>query len=365
MQPIIHVPRLMDDTNCNAQNKNAQALLSRWRSDKARIHTNCYFDPSPGVVENSRVVVHKLWRRHLWPIDVFRQYMRRYSLILYPGGNGAEWRALRWRRRLLFSAPVVATLEGLMGNELHETEYSNWAGHPVYCQRAPARALARWQEIFQEAACIIAISPFLARMGRKRYGDKFAVLPLGIDTSVFYGKTTFPTTTPRVVSAGRVDAHKRPAFMLELAMRFPDAEFVWFGDGAQREQLMVQITEKQLKNVRFPGPRSPTQLADEFRQSDIFVMPSRAEGVPKVTQEAAACGLAQVIFGFYEAPSVVDGQNGFVVWSDEQFIDRVGALLNDRALASNMGKQGAVMAREKWNWDLVAQKWEETICQLL
>ena len=76
-------------------------------------------------------------------------------------------------------------------------------------------------------------------------------------------------------------------------------------------------------------------------------------------------GLAQVIFGFYEAPSVIDAVNGFVVWNDRQFIDRVGELIEDRELTRRMGGAGAQLAKDLWDWDRVAPLWEQAVCQAL
>jgi len=116
--------------------------------------------------------------------------------------------------------------------------------------------------------------------------------------------------------------------------------------------------------VSFPGALPPADLAASFRASDVFVLPARSEGVPKVTQEAAACGLPQVIFGFYEAPTVIDGDNGFVVWSDEAMAERLGELIEDVALRRRMGDRGVEMARE-WSWARVAPLWTERILEAI
>ena len=94
----------------------------------------------------------------------------------------------------------------------------------------------------------------------------------------------------------------------------------------------------------------------------MFVLPSWAEGVPKVTQEAAACGLAQVVFGFYEAPTVVDGVNGVLAWSDDEFVERVGQLVDDRSMAEAMGLRGAELAAQ-WDWDSLAPRWERCVLE--
>jgi glycosyltransferase involved in cell wall biosynthesis len=216
--------------------------------------------------------------------------------------------------------------------------------------------------MLRRADHIIAITPFVAEMGRRLYGDKVSMQPLGVDTAIFHDYPRQPGDRFRVVGAGTVKATKRPHVFLELAARFPEADFDWFGAGPQREELSAQARERGLQNVCYPGRRSPEGLAQEFRRANLFVLPSHAEGLGKVTQEAAACGLPAVVFGFYHAPTVVDGENGFVVWDDEQFCDRVGELIGDPARASRMGSVGAAMAKA-WDWDKLAPLWESQILE--
>lgn len=185
---------------------------------------------------------------------------------------------------------------------------------------------------------IIAISPFLARMETALYGGKVSMLPLGVDTKLFKRQVTqVRQARPRVVGAGNVRARKRPEIFLDLARAYPKADFVWYGEGDLRQALRNEVGRSGLTNIDFPGAVPPDILAREFAASDVFVLPSRSEGVPKVTQEAAAAGLAQIVFGFYEMPTVVDGENGLVVWEDEEMVAALGKLIDDRELTERMG----------------------------
>lgn len=353
----VFIPRFMDATQLNPQNNNARMMLQRWPLRNERVTAITYADPDPAIAANPRIEVVRLWRRHGWMPHLALSYMRKYDLVFYPGVHSADTFGLKWRRRLGRAAPVVATLEGLIGDTERERYYSAAAGHPVYCQRVPPEGLHRADAVLRQADRVIAISPFLARMGRLRYGDKFSVLPLGVDVSTYYpDPARAPNPAPVVVGAGRVAPHKRPALFLQLAERHPVAQFRWYGEGEQRQALVDEARARGLHNVQFPGALAPPQLAEAFRQGDLFILPSHSEGVPKVTQEAAACGLPVLVYGFYEPPSVVDGVNGFVLWDDAELFQRVEELLASTGQRQAMGEAGAKMARD-WSWEQVAPRW--------
>lgn len=72
-----------------------------------------------------------------------------------------------------------------------------------------------------------------------------------------------------------------------------DFEYSCFliGDGPLRGNLERDVARAGLTDrVRFVGPRPHAQLPDWYRAADVFVLPSRSEGVPNVLLEAAACG---------------------------------------------------------------------------
>ena len=63
------------------------------------------------------------------------------------------------------------------------------------------------------------------------------------------------------------------------------------GQGPLEGWLEARIARRGLGGrFRLLGPRSHDQLPDWFRAADLFVLPSRSEGVPNVLLEATACG---------------------------------------------------------------------------
>lgn len=363
------VARSADAAELNAQAKNAQNILQYWSSLDVRPEIYAFDEPDAGVAQNGRLRINRIRRGRLWwRYDFLKHYLKRIDGIFYPGMHfWLDYAALRTRVALGRRVPVIGTIEGLVGDQSswkREQRYSELAGHKVYCQRLPPRLCRRVEATAELADHIIAISPFLARIAQARYGRKISVIPMGVDPGFFGERPHSDRPRPRVVCAGRVEQHKRPLVFLELARAFSNADFVWFGEGSLRLELIDSAKRDGLGNINFPGAIGVERLARELRASDIQLLPSLSEGVPKITQEAAAAGLAQIVFGFYETPSVVDRRNGFVVWTDGELKGRLDQLLSDRDLIARMGAAGQKMA-ENWNWRNVAPLWERQIIEVI
>lgn len=356
--------RTVDQDNINAQSRNTKEILARWRSETWRPSVFAFGVADEHVVENPRVDVIRLKPDRSWRLRLARIYQGHFDAIFYPGlHHRADYLALHARAWTGRRIPVITTFEGLSGSTVtdeNESLFSATAGHPVFCHKIAPGQLRRHEWINEHADHIIAISPFLQRMARARYGDKTSYLPLGVDTLLFRRGLSRDRSRLRVVTAGNLRPHKRPELFVKLAERFPEADFCWFGEGDLRRQLIAKTRQAAIENIAFPGAVGPERLGEEFANSDIFVLPSKSEGVPKVTQEAAAAGLAQIVFGFYETPSVVDGENGFVVWDDRAFEARLADLIADSALIERMGRASASLA-SGWSWESIAPLWEERI----
>ena len=365
MTTRVIVPRLVDEANFNAQNLNARSLLSRFGGTQNQWHCACYGKADPTVTANRAVKITKVARRRLWPWHMALLYQQPADAIFYPGVEWFDWLGLQWRDRTRRSIPVIATLEGLAGGPAREEVVGRIAGHRVYCQPVSREVLERIDNVMQRADHIIAISPFIAKIGRELYGDKCSVLPIGVNLGMFAATRPLKSRqAKKVLSIGNVRPHKRPEVFLGLAERFPDTQFRWVGDGEQRSLLIADAARRGLHNLSYVGSLTRSQIADELRTAEVFVMPSKSEGVPKATQEAAASGVPCVVFGNYETPSVVNGKNGYVVWSDDELEQQLGKLLKSPDLRDEMGKKGSEIARA-WDWNAVAPQWEQALLSII
>ncbi len=360
----IFVSRPIDIANTNAQCLNAKALLSRFNNKKTTWFGLHYNEPDQQVVLNRNVKLSKLMRKHLWYLHMVLAYQKSVDAIFYPGIQWMDYWGLILRKILFRKVPLIVTLEGLVGNESSRIKIKNIVGHDVFFQETSERNYLRIEKIYSMADHIIAISPFLVKVGLNMYNKKTSFIPLGIETNIFFNEKRKINNRLRVISVGTLYHRKRPNFFLELAVKYSEVDFYWYGNGELREEFIQLRDERKLTNLYFESNISATQLANVMRKADIFILCSLSEGVPKVTQEAAACGLPCIIFGHYEAHSVKDGYNGYVVWDDFQFTEKLGNLINNRSLIREMGDNGAEMAKE-WSWDKLAPVWENKIIEIM
>jgi glycosyltransferase involved in cell wall biosynthesis len=123
----------------------------------------------------------------------------------------------------------------------------------------------------------------------------------------------------RLLSLGRIDDCSKGVFWLpEILRRLDDLELTLTvaGDGPDRAELQRRFG-KDASRVRFIGAVSPDQVPHIMAQHDIFLMPSRFEGLGVALIEALASGCVPVA-------SLLRGVTDFVVETGKGFLFPVG-----------------------------------------
>ncbi|AKT52366.1 glycosyltransferase [Arsenicicoccus sp. oral taxon 190] len=123
----------------------------------------------------------------------------------------------------------------------------------------------------------------------------------------------------RVLYVGRLVPEKGGPVLLDAVTRLREEgvplRVRMVGAGPLHESLARTISERGLGDVvELVGPLGQEQLPDEYRQADVFCLPSFQEGLPVVLMEAMSTELPVVttrIAGITEL--VVDGENGHVI----------------------------------------------------
>ncbi|MDZ4843283.1 MAG: glycosyltransferase family 4 protein [Hyphomicrobium aestuarii] len=128
----------------------------------------------------------------------------------------------------------------------------------------------------------------------------------GYDRASVRARLGLPTDRPVALFVGRFVEKKGLHLIERTARQRPGITFALAGWGP------IDPSDWGLANVRVLSGLSGASLADAYRASDIFVLPSTGEGLPLVMQEALASGLpvvcgAETATADPEAARFVDG----------------------------------------------------------
>lgn len=184
---------------------------------------------------------------------------------------------------------------------------------------------------------------------------KFEVLPIGVPLDRYQGdparrlaKRSELGISPSEVVVGTV-SRAAPVKGLEflvgaaeaIVRDFPEARFVVAGGGAQMPELERRAREASVADrFIFLGIRE--DIPELLSAYDIFVLPSRSEGMPFALVEAAAAGLPLLGSAVGGIPEVIDdGRNGYLfpVGDVGALAERLSALIASAELRARMGRQ--------------------------
>jgi glycosyltransferase involved in cell wall biosynthesis/ribosomal protein S18 acetylase RimI-like enzyme len=159
-----------------------------------------------------------------------------------------------------------------------------------------------------------------------------------------------------VTTVGRLVAEKgyRELFAAARSVRSrrPDVRFVVVGapDADKADAISGGEIERVREDVVVAGWRS--DVRDVLSASDVFVLPSWREGVPRSAIEAAATGLPMVLTDIRGCREVVrDGVEGLLVppRSAPDLAAGISGLVDDPALRERMGRAARTRAEERFD----------------
>jgi glycosyltransferase involved in cell wall biosynthesis len=179
---------------------------------------------------------------------------------------------------------------------------------------------------------------------------------LHVRTGVRIGAQRVAAAGPlRVLFSGRIEGGQKGVFDLPvIAARLRDlgAAVTWTiqGDGPDLAALRAAWPDP---DVRWTGRRSMEEAVAELPRHDVYVMPSRWEGLPSALLEAGAAGLVPVVSAVSGLDEVViDGETGFCCapGDTQAFAAAVARLAADPILVDRLG--AASRARIRTHWDI-------------
>lgn len=153
-----------------------------------------------------------------------------------------------------------------------------------------------------------------------------------------------------------------------LIKKTPNAQLWIIGDSKEKKVLEQQIITKKLNhNVFLFGSKFGVEKDDLLAKIDVFVHPSRNEGLPLSVIEAAGCGKPCVVTNTtnigdlitqYEAGKTIYTQNGTDL---EAAMSALNSIWNNPVAFSQLQQNAIKMIQENYNWKRIIQQFNQEL----
>lgn len=180
-------------------------------------------------------------------------------------------------------------------------------------------------------------------------------------------KLELPSSGPIILFVGRFVEKKGLHVMKEMARSRPNYTWVFAGWGPLDPRTW------NADNVRVFSNVDGTSLAEIYRASDLFVLPSSGEGLPLVVQEALASGLS-VICGADTAradPEMTSFVHAVPVDPENhqrtagKFLGVIDDLARSDGALNEQMAQCRAFAISRYSWSAAARQYLELLSQLI
>jgi len=200
----------------------------------------------------------------------------------------------------------------------------------------------------------VALSPEVRKTIVSFYGLKENRVPMiynGVDLGKCCRKTSYALAEPaQLLHIGRFNEQKNHKGLLDAFARilkgYPDCCLRLIGDGDLQEEMeQYAVTLGIREKVQFLG--NQTNVYPYLQEADIFLLPSKFEGMPMTIIEAMGTGLPIVASAVGGVPDMLeDNESGILIpCSAEATAQAVLQLLNQEGFREKLGTNALESSR--------------------
>jgi glycosyltransferase involved in cell wall biosynthesis len=200
------------------------------------------------------------------------------------------------------------------------------------------------------------------------------VVPVGVDHTVFRPRAEVSPVPGRLMVTSSSDVPMKGLVpLLEAVAKLRterDVELVVIGKprpGGRVDRALERLSLRDI--VRCVSGISDDELARNYGEAQVAVVPSLYEGFSLPAVEAMACGVPVVATTGGALPEVVgaDGETGLLVPPDDPsaLAGAIGRLLDSPELRARLGAAGRDRVLHRFTWEVTAQGTAACYDQLL
>ena len=283
-------------------------------------------------------------------LGLVRQFEPDVTLAFFGLPSGA----VAWLLKKTFRLPYVVSLRG-----------GDVPGFRPYDFRVYHKVAAPFLHvIWHSASAVVANSRGLHDLATAFDSTiEIPIIPNGVDLEKFSAPER-DWSSPRILSVGRVVYQKGFDLALRALAELKDLGWQWTiaGDGPQMPVLQAMVEEHGLQNrIHFLGWLTANQLKEQYASANLFLFPSRHEGMPNAVLEAMASGLPVIatrIAGNEEL--VVNDETGKLVPTEdvESLRESLRLLLVDAQKREQTGRAARRRVESSFSWNRVAEQYQ-------
>lgn len=261
--------------------------------------------------------------------------------------------------KIIGSSPLVLTSHGL-----------NSQTAPDWFQKMYNATGAKWT--FKYADKIICYTKEeqkeIMSLGLSR--NKIAVIHNGINTDFFTPKENGKNNNS-LLWIGRFTPKKGCEYLIDafklLKIRYPHLKLLMVGRGPNRDRIIKKIKENNMTDsITIKDFIPNNEIQKVYRESDVFVLPSLEEGVPRTILEAMACSVPIVCSNLPQLVNIVEDCGFLVPKGDPKAIaEKVSEILSQKKVAKELGENGRKKVIENYSWKDTVEKTIELYEELI
>jgi len=243
-------------------------------------------------------------------------------------------------------------------------EYDKWG---LYYPAVRQENICKIVQEYEQADYIMTISDFVYKSFLKQgiCKDKLLQVPCGVDVEFFLQKSREKEVESdgkfRVICVGLLCLRKGIQYLIQawnkLNLPKNETELLLVGN-LQDDFKKILKDIKIVKNVVFYGSVNKNCLAELYKKSSLFVLPSVEDGFGMVIGEAMASGLPVICTDHTAGVDLVeDGKHGFIISARdaEALSEKILWCYKNRQESKQMGKKGQERIK-LFSWDNYGEK---------